>query len=191
MNRRSWPVLALAALFFGPLLLAILMYAGREDLGGFAQLQNPDRELIANPASIPVEPLQLGDGSQTDAAWARSRWSLIYARISPCGDDCVGALTRLHQVWLSLGGDRDRVQQILLIPAAAVPDRVPPEFLTGILDAPDGPDFLQLLGQPRLTEGRYFVIDPLGNVILSYPDNADQSRLLKDLERLLDVSRVG
>jgi hypothetical protein len=97
----------------------------------------------------------------------------------------------MHQVWLTLGGDRERVQQVLLIPANELPADVPAELLTGILDASTDPDLVRLLGQARLEEGPYFVIDPLGNVILTYPDDADQGRLLEDLERLLDVSRVG
>jgi cytochrome oxidase Cu insertion factor (SCO1/SenC/PrrC family) len=192
MNRRAWPLLALAALFFGPLLLSIVLYAGRDTFGGFAMVPNPDRELIEAPQPIiPLRALRLHDGTETDAAWARSRWSLIYARISGCGEECRAALTRMHQVWLTLGGDRERVQQVLLIPANELPADVPAELLTGILDASTDPDLVRLLGQARLEEGRYFVIDPLGNVILTYPDDADQGRLLEDLERLLDVSRVG
>ncbi len=191
MRSRRWPIVALAALFFGPFIVAILLYAARDTLGGFELVPNPDRELIGNPATLPLEPLRLADGTATDAAWARSRWSLIYARIPACGEGCQDALTRLHQVYLALGGDRDRVQAILLLPANETPVRTPPEFVTGVLDAPEGPGLISLLGRERLEEGRYFVVDPLGNVILSYPDDADQGRLLEDLERLLDVSRVG
>jgi cytochrome oxidase Cu insertion factor (SCO1/SenC/PrrC family) len=192
MNRRAWPLLALAALFFGPLLLSILLYAGRDTFGGFALVPNPDRELIEAPQpNIPLHPLRLHNGTETDPAWSRSRWSLIYARISACGDECQAALTRLHQVWLTLGGDRERVQQILLVPASELPADVPAELLSGILDAAEDQELVRLLGQERLEAGRYFVVDPLGNVILTYPDDADQGRLREDLERLLDVSRVG
>jgi hypothetical protein len=57
--------------------------------------------------------------------------------------------------------------------------------------AAEDQELVRLLGQERLEAGRYFVVDPLGNVILTYPDDADQGRLREDLERLLDVSRVG
>ena len=71
------------------------------------------------------------------------------------------------------------------------PIDTPAEFLLGLLETPGSAELSQVLGPERLEEGRYFVVDPLGNLILSYPDDADQSRLLRDLERLLDVSRVG
>jgi cytochrome oxidase Cu insertion factor (SCO1/SenC/PrrC family) len=192
VNRRTWPLIALAVLFFGPFLLSVVLYATRDSIGGFAMVPNPDREMLEAPQPvIPLQPLLLADGARTDPAWARSRWSLIYARISDCGEGCQASLTRLHQVWLSLGGDRDRVQPILLLPAAGVPVAYPGDFLVGILDPQNGQVLEQALGRERLTEGRYFVVDPLGNVILSYPDSADQGRLLEDLERLLEVSRIG
>ena len=182
---------ALAALFFGPLIIAIVLYGGRDSLGGFGQVRNPDRELIAEPPTVPLEALRLADGTTSDAAWARSRWSLIYARMRACEEECAAALGRLHQVWLALGGERDRMQQVFLAPPSDAETDVPADFLIGILEPTDSSALIDLLGIERLEEGRYFVVDPLGNVILSYPVGADQNRLLKDLERLLDVSRVG
>jgi cytochrome oxidase Cu insertion factor (SCO1/SenC/PrrC family) len=191
VKRNAWPLLALVALFVGPLVAAVLLYAGRDSLGGFGQLENPDREFLAEPPLIPLAPLTLTDGSTTDPAWARSRWSLLYARTESCELACQAAILRLHQVWLSLGGERDRVQTILLVPARSGGTEVPADFLVGLLETSGNDALVHLLGPERLARGRYFVIDPLGNVILSYPDDADQGRLLKDLERLLAVSRVG
>ncbi|MNC92394.1 hypothetical protein D3C83_88130 [compost metagenome] len=36
-----------------------------------------------------------------------------------------------------------------------------------------------------------YLLDPLGNLVLRYPRDADPSRMKKDLERLLKVSRIG
>lgn len=191
MNGRKWPVVALALLFFGPFILAVVLYAGRGAMGGFGLIENPDRELIAEPVALPLEPLQLADGSESDPGWARSRWLLIYARLSPCEGDCQPALTRLYQVYLALGHERDRVRKAFLVAAGGNPPTLPPGFLHGMLDATAEPGLIELLGRDRLEQGRYFVVDPLGNVILSYPDTADQERLLHDLELLLDASRIG
>lgn len=191
MRGRAWPVIAVGALCLGPFIAALLLYAGRGSFGGFDQLPNPDRELIENPQVVPLEPLRLADGSRTDPDWARSRWSLIYARLRPCDADCADALDRLDRVWLALGGEQDRVRKFLLVPQATEETVVPGGFAVGLIDASGGDALLDLLGRERLARGRYFVVDPLGNIILSYPDTADQQRLLEDLERLLEVSRVG
>jgi hypothetical protein len=38
---------------------------------------------------------------------------------------------------------------------------------------------------------RFYVIDPLGNVMMRYPENAEGQGMLRDLERLLKYSWVG
>jgi cytochrome oxidase Cu insertion factor (SCO1/SenC/PrrC family) len=196
-RRSAWPLIAVGALCLGPFLVAVILYAGRESFGGFGQLPNPDRELIADPATVPLEPLRLADGSRTDSDWARSRWSLIFGTVGPCGEDCAAALDRLDRVWLALGGERDRVRRFLLVregpDGGIVTDdiTVPEGFTVGVIDIAGAAALVQALGRERLEQGRYFVVDPLGNIILSYPDTADQQRLLDDLERLLAVSRVG
>jgi cytochrome oxidase Cu insertion factor (SCO1/SenC/PrrC family) len=189
MKRRFSPLVILAAVFAGPLVLAIVLYAGRGSFGGFGSLSNPDRELIENPPTVPAMTLTSREG--TSVASFQSRWFLIYARMPACDEACVDALERLGQVYLALGKERERVRLVFLAPEAQLDATPPADFLAGALDAPDGAAWVRLLGPGRLEDGRYFVVDPLGNLILSYPADADQKRLLEDLERLLDVSRIG
>jgi hypothetical protein len=189
MKRRVSPLAILAAVFAGPLVLAIVLYAGRGSLGGFGSLPNPDRELIENPPTVPAMALTSRDG--TGLVSFQSRWFLIYARMPACDEACAGALERLRQVYLALGKERERVRPVFLAPEAQLNAAPSADFLAGALDGPDGAAWVRLLGPERLEGGRYFVVDPLGNLILSYPADADQKRLLKDLERLLDVSRIG
>jgi hypothetical protein len=106
-----------------------------------------------------------------------------------CEQACRAALERLNQVYLALG--TDRVQLVFLAPADELPSLPPLDLQFGALDDADGTDLVGLLGRERLSEGQYLIVDPLGNFILSYPADADQARLLEDLERLLDVSRIG
>ena len=185
------PLVLVAVLFIGPVILAVLLYFGPMKLDGLDMLPNPDREFFAEPETLANVPLTTPAGEQTGGDWARYRWSLIYARISPCEGECIGHLQRLTQVYLALGSERERVQRVLLAVGSLDRFGSDPELLVGRLDAPASAVLVDLLGEERLRSGRFFVVDPLGNVILSYPPDADQRRLLKDLERLLDVSRVG
>lgn len=154
-------------------------------------MPNPDRELIAGRIRIPAEPLATPAGGRTAPDWARYRWSLIYAKIGPCETVCQAHLARLTQVYLALGGDRDRMQRVLLA-TDSVPDPLRDGMLVvGLLDRGAGMALADLLGRDRIEHGRILIVDPLGNLVASYPPDADQSRLLKDLERLLDVSRIG
>jgi hypothetical protein len=65
------------------------------------------------------------------------------------------------------------------------------ELLVGYLNDDREAELILALGRDRLEQGRFFIVDPLGNLVMSYPPEADQGRLLKDLERLLNVSRIG
>jgi hypothetical protein len=62
------------------------------------------------------------------------------------------------------------------------------------VDEPDGAELLELLrsvGLPPGEEGRVYVADPHGNLVLSYPPDADREGMRDDLKRLLSVSRIG
>jgi hypothetical protein len=189
MRRFASPLTLLAAVFIGPFVLAIALYGGRGSFGGFDAMPNPDRELIEGAPVMPVITLQTPDGPVPDLF--RSRWSLIYARMPACDAHCIGALERINGVHLALGKDRQRVRLLFLAPTAALGAPAAGGFLRVGLDAPEGATLARRLGPERLAAGRYFVVDPLGNLILSYPADADQGRLLEDLERLLNVSRIG
>jgi hypothetical protein len=39
--------------------------------------------------------------------------------------------------------------------------------------------------------GRSYIVDPLGNLMMSYPPDADPRGILKDLKRLLRLSHIG
>jgi hypothetical protein len=52
----------------------------------------------------------------------------------------------------------------------------------------------ELLGQLPVKSAladHIYVVDPLGNLVLRYPRDADPFRIIKDLARLLKTSRIG
>jgi cytochrome oxidase Cu insertion factor (SCO1/SenC/PrrC family) len=114
---------------------------------------------------------------------------LIYARISPCEAQCAAELDRLQQVHAALGRDQDRVQRVFLTGDPRESSRRQSGLVAGRLEPRSS--LSMLLGPERIAAGRVFVVDPLGNLVSSYPPDADRRRILEDLERLLDVSKVG
>jgi cytochrome oxidase Cu insertion factor (SCO1/SenC/PrrC family) len=133
----------------------------------------------------------MAGGGMTGPDWARYRWSLIYARITPCEGHCASALARLTEVHLALGRNQARVQRVLLVADEDFRMTGDPELLVGYLDGERDAELVGALGLEMLEQGRIFVVDPLGNLVMSYPPEPDQARLLEDLERLLGVSRIG
>jgi hypothetical protein len=170
----------------GPLGLAALLYYGPWDLGALPQLPG-SRELIEPPAQLPP-PLLAGLGDPR-AAGGPYRWSLIYARITACEEQCSLHLARLREVHRALGGEADRVQRLFLHAGHAPQFDDDDNLKLSRLDASGS--LRRLLGEERLMNGRIFIADPLGNLVVSYPPDVSRRELLRDFERLLDASGIG
>lgn len=175
----------LLLVFFGPLLLAAIAYYGPWEWAPRAS----HGELIEPPVALPRSALGPEAGEAQERA--QNRWSFIYARLAPCEQECLDHLLRLHQVRLALAEERDRVRMVLLFAGPKPP--LPPEagWVMTRLDDPAGKATLEILGAENVHDGRVYIADPLGNLVMSYPPDAAQKGMLEDLERLLTVSRIG
>lgn len=187
-SRRAPILIAVACL--GPFALAVLAYYAPTHVT-LRPLANPERMLLPHAVPLPAVPLRTAGGGTSGVDWARSRWSLIYARMTPCEGLCASDLARLTAVYLALGRNRARVQRVLLIADEDFRMTGDPTLLVGYLDEGRDAALVRALGADLLEQGRIFVVDPLGNLVMSYPPAPNQQRLLEDLERLLDVSRIG
>ncbi len=190
MKLRPEPLL-IGLACFGPMLLAALLYFGPLGGAGLPVLENPDRELLAR-AGLPSIGLETGHGEPAETPWASYRWSVIYVTRTPCGDTCRGELTRLQQVHDALAADRHRVRRVLLYAGERRPAVADGALLVGRLDSAREAVWRDLFGlDAEGGEGRFFVADPLGNLVVAYPAGADRKAMLEDLERLLDASGIG
>ena len=58
----------------------------------------------------------------------------------------------------------------------------------------DNRDLSALLSDKKptdLRDGGYFLVDPLGNLVLYFPPDIDPSDMVDDIKRLLRLSRIG
>lgn len=194
MRRRfKIELLVLAAVCFGPVLAAYLLYY-YGDLSALPLVPNEERVLV-QPA-VPLPPV---DGvAEADAegsfGWG-PQWSLVHVRTSACGEACQEDLLRVARVHARLNRDQSRVRRVYIGPdAAAFATAADPSLSfaeTGTPSYSDLADALESAGVPPAGNGRLYVVDPHGNLVLSYPAHPEQEALLDDLERLLDVSRIG
>ena len=84
--------------------------------------------------------------------------------------------------WVAAGPRRDSPPQIQT-PACV-------QTLEGIALVPGSPLRAEFPVSGNLRD-HIFLIDPLGNLMLRFPRDADQNEMRKDLARLLRVSRIG
>lgn len=176
MKHKSFAPWLVALVCFGPFLAALFIYYGPLGLTWVPQLPG-SRELLEPPVSLPT-------------AWRSSDaapWQLIYARMSPCEQQCAQHLGRLLQVQLALGRDQERVQRAVWH-VGSLPNLEDPQLAAHALDDEVGRGVAAAIGADRMIDGRVYVADPRGEVILSYPPDIEQKELLRDLERLLNGS---
>ncbi len=192
MRHKSFAPWLVALVIFGPFAAAALLYYASPGLAWLPRLPG-SRELIEPPVATPAGWLQSAPGAGSSAY----RWSLIYARMAACEQQCVLDLDRLRQVHAALGRDTGRVQQVYLHGGEppAIPDQTGlqdgpnrPGLLTRRLDDAQGEAVVRALGADRLMLGHVYIADPSGNLIASYPADVEQKELLRDLKRLLSVS---
>jgi hypothetical protein len=90
------------------------------------------------------------------------------------------------------GKDMDRIERVWLVSDGVPPDPELSRLHQGVrlLDA-RGKDLRQILPAQDRPRDFIYVIDPLGNLMMRYPRDADPNGMKKDFVRLLKVSRVG
>lgn len=183
MKRGSLVPWLVALAVFGPFAAALLLYYVPAEFAWLPRLPG-SRELLEPPLAAPPAWLDLG----SDAAAARFRWSLIYAKMAACDRPCYATLERLRQVGTALAGDADRVQRVFWHAGEAPSIPGDPELVLRRVDDASGEGVVRALGVERLEVGRVYVADPRGDLVVSYPTDVAQKELLRDLKRLLSVS---
>ena len=176
----------IALIFFGPLILAGWLYFSG---GSFQPRGKSNHGVLLEPLTniadaLPGSPVLEHNDSQ---------WLLIYANDGACDDACRHALYTLRQSRLMLGKEMDRLSRVFLH-GDSPPDTV---FLAdehaGLIILKDS-GFSELLKNKKpagLAAGGYFLVDPIGNLVMYFRPDIDPSDMVEDIEHLLKLSRIG
>lgn len=183
---RRGPLILIALIFAVPLAAATwLYYAG----SGVRPEGRTNHGLLLAPVVSVTD--ELGTSALLDTA-AR-RWAIVYIADGPCGDVCRDALYKQRQTRLMLGNDMTRVVRVLLHGPEA-PDTLFLEQEHAGLEVLRDPAARQLLESARpagAAAGGYYLVDPLGNLVMYFPADIGPRELVDDLEHLLELSRIG
>lgn len=179
-------MLAIAALCLMPFAAASIAYFYWQPQGGM----NYGELIPARPLIDP--PLRRLDQRAFRLSELKGRWILLQLDEAACPAACKAKLYNMRQVRLAQGREMQRVERVWLIL-----DDAPLE--TQLMREYDGTRMLRasanaLIGEfPPSGGGRdhIYLIDPLGNLMLRFPKDADPRRMHKDLARLLRASRIG
>jgi len=183
-GRLQLPLLALV--FFGPLILATWLYFGGSDLQPSGRTNNGEllQPIVALNEALPDSPL---------LQRLQGQWLLIYTNDGPCDAACDNALYTLRQSRLMLGNDMDRLLRVFLH-GEAVPDAVSlDKEYAGTIAIHDSKlsELLSSKAPASLPGGGYYLVDPLGNLVMYFKPDIDPAAMVDDISHLLELSRIG
>jgi hypothetical protein len=154
---------------------------------------------LIDPRQYPI-PATLGlttlDGKPASLDAFKGKWIMLRTGPSDCQQACKKQLFAMRQLRLMQGKDMDRLERVWLIT-----DREPMETL--IIREFDGTRMLHARAEAVRAwlpveqaggsgpDGLLYLIDPLGNLMMRFPPDADPSKVKKDIGKLLKASAIG
>ena len=130
----------------------------------------------------------------------RRQWIFLVTASDVCTEACETNIRKMRQLRFMQNNNMKRIRTIVMqtgIPAESAIDlsaKFNPMEVYSV--APD--EFIQwtkvlkIEGVPIEAEkDRLYIIDPSGNLMISYPATADPSYIKKDIKRLLKTSQIG
>ena len=190
-----WTIVALVALFVAPVAGSyILHYAGWQP-----EKTKNRGDLLPSPVPMAEQTFSLMDGSSLSLNDMKHSWGLLYIGGSSCDKLCEQRMNDLRSVHLSLGKNQKRVRRLYLDDsgknniAAELKSRYPKVKVLAkpAMSVSAWKAQLDGVSAGKARPGTVFIIDPLGNAIMSYQPDADATGIRKDMGRLLHVSQVG
>ena len=203
-TRQRRVLIGLALLFFAPLGLAFYLYYGHGTWRPGGRVNAGELVSPARPLPALALPLwnsdEAVDAGYTDPNFLKGRWTFLYVGSGRCAAACQSRLYDTRQVRIALDRDMKRVQRVLIADSGCCdpqylreqhPDIVAVRAsaeaapLLALLAAHDGP------GRQPFAESRVYLVDPLGNLMMSYTPDVKAKGMLEDMKRLLRLSSIG
>jgi len=183
-------LLALFVVFFLPIVVALALNLELSHWLPFGQSNHG--QLVAPAERIETATLTTVEGSPVVDTLFTEKWTLLYVEPSACLKACDRAVYRMRQSRYAMGKDMDRVQRLVVASRTAARDAADKLLaydpsLKIVAAAPAWIDGLR----PGSRKAEIFVVDPQGYLVMWYRPDADPAGLIKDLKRLLKISKIG
>ena len=136
---------------------------------------------LLSPRPVPIPAL----------AAMKGKWVLVQLDSGACAAACERKHYFMRQVRRAQGREMTRVERLWLVTDAAPP---PPALLAaieGTVVVGDGVVLAKAFPAERAASEHIYLIDPLGNLMMRFPEDPDPARVIKDLKHLLKFSGFG
>lgn len=189
-RKGRWKLLAVLLVCASPLLLSYLTYyvikpSGRTNYGD-----------LIDPSKYPIP--QLGastlDGKPASLEQFKGKWIMLNVDNGDCQQACRDQLVQMRQLRLMQGKERERVERVWLVTDATPLDTMLMRVIEGtrMLRAPsDAVNKWLPVEQGGSAADHIYLIDPLGNLMMRFPKDADPAKVKKDIGKVLKASAIG
>ena len=155
--------------------------------------------LVSPARPLAIRGLLNADGTPLTEADLRGHWTFVlFAPGASCDERCQQQLYLTRQTRLAMNKDVSRVQRLLVLaqrPDAALIDRLAQEHadLRWVVGDHRAETLrARFRGEGFSPEGeQYFLVDPLGNLMMFYDLSVPTKGMMNDLRKLLKVSQIG
>lgn len=192
-------LILVVAFFVAPILIAIIMYNTMSD-GGPTKTKNAG-DLVHPARPLTDVILQSESGQEFKFSDMHNTWVMVYIGNADCNESCADVLYKMRQSRLAQQGEHLRIKRLYISTTGKAKDSLKNlmkehpglEVVSGNVEAINS-----VLNQFKLenkaeakSANRLYLLDPFGNLMMSYEDGFDAKGLIKDLSLLLKISRIG
>jgi cytochrome oxidase Cu insertion factor (SCO1/SenC/PrrC family) len=189
----------LALMFMAPAFVAWVMHNSTEQ--GWRPEGTTNRGVLVHPARPLTLPAAMMIAGEPANEFLQGKWTLLYIGDADCDAVCKDNLYKMRQVRTAQNEHMRRVQRLYLVLDEAVPadlqavleDEYKDTAVTLVSDqqAEQIAPYFLIDGTSMQAAERVYFVDPLGNLMMYYPPDANPGGMLKDLKKLLKFSKIG
>ena len=199
VNSRQALVL-LALLFLMPVLVSYLMHLRAEH--GWRPAGTTNKGALIQPPLPLTLPADMISATEQPVSqdFLGGKWTLVYIDDAACGEKCRNRLYQMRQVRLAQGENLRRVQRLFLVTGASDSTDLSkiladyPEMAAARLSPAQAAAIAPMFSVEGISmqgADNIYLVDPLGNLMMYYPPDADPRGMIQDLQRLLKYSQIG
>ena len=185
-----WKLFAVLAVCAAPMIFSYLTYyvikpSGRTNYGS-----------ILDPRLYPMPKLEgkLLGGEKTELDAYKGKWIMLQVDSGTCPDTCQKKLYDMRQLRLTQGKEMDRVERVWLVTDDVAINAALVRKLDGVhivnVNVEKLKAWLPTENDTQLNDHLY-MIDPLGNLMMRFPKDADPQKMKKDIAKVLRASAIG
>ena len=190
-NRNPYTLWFVILIFAAPVVGAYMLYF----FGDIESFSN-NGDLLQPVADFDQLQLTDKDGKAFTRDALEHKWHMLLFTRADCDMTCSNTLINMRQINKAVGKHAYRLRHMVvhLQPASEAFETVLKDEFPATIRTYGKADIAQQALAPtkhRIDTNHIFLVDPLGNIMMSFPPQLNPKLIIKDLNKLFKVSQIG